>query len=312
MLSGLSIFSACALGGPKATEEGKMPKRPLISVYYSYGSQMHRNPDTRFTVKRDQEDGQIYCINYNRKEDRFELYHIADTSLMERINEVIREHKIYRYKRSYNNPDVLDGSSWGFEAQYGDSTSTRDTYWEDRLRSGGSNAWPKDDGLKIIQGIVNEAMSAAEYLYPCDQEGRSIPSVSTEMAHYQHEGVDYIYMMPNDENYTMVFRFHDLTKSEHFMQRYDTTNVDMGYRGLSTQAERCFGCRILDDGHEDYVCLIVDEGAVETVTVGELAKGGNATTRQSENKAIQDVVLHDGKLCGVNAQGETVEIKWKE
>ena len=76
----------------------------------------------------------------------------VDAELLTYIQNVIKEHKMYKYKESYRPTfQVLDGYSWGFEAKFSDGQ---------KIYSHGSNARPHDDGWKIIQTYMINLVTA--------------------------------------------------------------------------------------------------------------------------------------------------------
>ena len=169
-MSILTLFASCF-----SCRLTPKPKRPLVSVYYHYGSQMLPWPSVSIRVNQDSTG--ITAIVFDRDSIRYGCYRIHDEALMQKLTDVIMQHKMYRYKRSYINPYVLDGDSWGFGATFHDSTSTLDTYEEDHFSSGGSNRWPKGDGLRELSRVLKEAMQSAELLYHCDEEGARLTEV---------------------------------------------------------------------------------------------------------------------------------------
>lgn len=167
-MSILSLLAACC-----SCHRAVKPHRPLVALSYSDGSQMEVYPAISFDVRQDS-TGSITAIVFDPRAYSFYRYRITDATLMQRLADVIMEHRMYRYRSSYVNPHVLDGDHWSFHATFRDSTSTIDTYDADHISSGGSNAYPRGDGLKAIHRVLQEAMQSAELLYLCDEEGTPI------------------------------------------------------------------------------------------------------------------------------------------
>lgn len=79
----------------------------------------------------------------------------TDISLLNEIEQVIMEHKMYDYRQHYAPPlQVLDGENWTLCMQFENSS-----YY-----SSGDNAYPDDCGLQIITNLVHNTITNAEIM----------------------------------------------------------------------------------------------------------------------------------------------------
>lgn len=163
LLSLISIFPCCA--------DKNIPKLPLTTIRYTYGSQMIAYPEYSVTFMT-REDS-VLAIVFNIDEIQYSLYRITQPDVMKKMKDIIIKEKMYKYKDSYSNPHVLDGDGWTFYAGFKDDVDDRHQHYES-ISSGGSNKWPKGDGLKLIRQAMNEALSSAEFLRLCDENGNEI------------------------------------------------------------------------------------------------------------------------------------------
>lgn len=163
LLSILSIFTCCA--------DKNVPKLPLTTIRYTYGSQMIAFPEYSVTFMT-REDS-VFAIVFNIDEIKYSLYRITQPDVMRKLKDIIIKEKMYKYKDSYSNPYVLDGDGWSFYAGFKDDVDDRHQHYES-ISSGGSNKWPKGDGLKKIRQAMNDALTDAEFLYICDENGKEI------------------------------------------------------------------------------------------------------------------------------------------
>ena len=129
----------------------KMPKEPMVYYEYHAGNSYARWAEKY--VAELKEDGTVKLI-YGRSEgrsaDEYGDTLIVDASVMKHIEEIYLEHKMYKYEKRYRPElDVTDGDEWGVTAEFGISRSERKLF-----SSTGYEAWPKDDGLKIINSYI--------------------------------------------------------------------------------------------------------------------------------------------------------------
>lgn len=306
-MSLLSMFMTSCFGGKKE------PIRPLVSLHYRYGSQMHMIPSVYFDVKKDSTG--IIATTYNQKSNRYECIQINDDQLMQKFTDVILKYKMYNYKGSYNNPHVLDGDSWGFSAKFHDETSTWETHDQDYISSGGSNAWPKDDGLSEISRLFKEAQEQATFLYVCDEEGDRMPShLEQEVATGAGDN-EFMYVSLNPHAHRLDLNLRNWKESQLFKERFPGVELDETYYYIKTLAPKVYGARLLDDGHQYLLCLIVNDGAVEFLPFADVLKASRNqvfTTQVSVQDDMRDVLLRDGKIYGItDEEGQEVELEWK-
>lgn len=141
----LSLFSflSCAFT--------KKPKEPM--VYYKYHAGNGYALWAEKYVAELKEDGTVKLI-YGRSEgmpvDEYGDTLIVDASVMKHIEEIYLDHKMYKYEKNYRPIfDVTDGDGWGVTAEFEISHSERTIF-----SAHGYEAWPKDDGLKIINSYI--------------------------------------------------------------------------------------------------------------------------------------------------------------
>ncbi len=302
LLSILSIFTCCA-------DKQKAPRLPLTKISYRYGSQMIQYPSTDMTFFV--EGDSTYAVVFDINTIKYSRYLINDTELMKRMKDIITEEKMYKYKGSYNNPNVLDGDSWSFHASFTDDVDDRHTHYEG-ISSGGSNSWPRGKGLKTIEDVMKKALTEAQFLYICDNRGKEIPDVPLDARMAQTDDVcNYIYFNRYEYNSSYRYRFYDLDTTESYLKVYKDFRPEELSGEIETRAQESFGLRLFEekDGYVAY--LIVEHGAIESISIDDLLKGQNKTTRFSTNQDFTDVVMTDGHVMGINKQGETVEITWE-
>ena len=127
------------------------PEEPM--TYYAYGAgNGYALWAERYKAEL-KEDGTVK-LTYGRTEDMSaEEYGdtlIVDASVMKHIEEIYLEHKMYKYKKHYKPLfDVTDGDGWGVSAEFGISRRERKFF-----SASGYEAWPKDDGIKIINSYI--------------------------------------------------------------------------------------------------------------------------------------------------------------
>lgn len=297
----LSLFDCCS-SKPKEYDA------PLTSVSYRYGSQMIPMPD--FDMKLYDDEGTVYAIVFDQTRMTLCRYQITQDSVMERLHSVILDKKMYNYESRYVNMHVLDGWRWSFEADFKISDKTQRS--KAHLSSYGSNAHPKGDGLKTLEHTMKEAMQGAVFMYVCNEKGEEIPDVPYETRHGKNDIVDFLVLSINDYDGRLDCYLYEYEKSEMFKERYGDIKFEKTYLTIKKRAERCYGVKVLDDGKTaPRIYLIVDEGAIESVSIDDIVKGEPRTTQYSITKGLTDVVLINDAVCGIDKTGNTVEIQWE-
>ena len=127
----------------------RMPKGDLISLEYSESGTMAGYKYYAFVEL--QENGTV--IVKAQKESYGEIIEKkVDAQVLKNIRNIIKEHKMYKYKERYLPPfKVLDGYMWNFHAKFSDGET---------ISSHGSNARPSGDGLNTLKeymkGLVTD------------------------------------------------------------------------------------------------------------------------------------------------------------
>jgi len=287
----------------------KMPKLPLVEVYYSHGSQMNRFPQFCMTIRC--EGDSVCAICFDQERMGYVKYRINESGIMDTLRSVIEDNKMYQYKDHYNNKHVLDGSSWGFHARFSDNAEPAPN--KAYLSSGGSNAGPRNNkGRSILESKMKAALKSAELLYSCNEEGEEVPNVPIEVRSGDDSAVDFIYLIHNEYYGRLDFRFHDTDKSEMFRALLGDLQIESSCKSLKTRAERSYGSKIVvADPKCPVLYLIVDQGAVEAVDLVDLVKEQPHTTRFSVTRGLTDIQLIDGVAKGIDANGNAVDIEWE-
>ena len=126
-----------------------MPTGELISVEYTENGTRAGNKYYG-SVER-QENGTVILKAMKQNYDSI-IEKKVDAEVLTHIQNVIKEHKMYKYKEKYRPIlQVLDGYSWSFEAKFSDGQ---------KIYSSGFNARPHDDGCEIIQAYMIELVTA--------------------------------------------------------------------------------------------------------------------------------------------------------
>lgn len=167
LLSLLSIFTCCA-------DKPSAPRLPLSDISYTYGSQMIAFPV--FSMRFFSANDSVFAIVFNIDQIQYSRYLIRQEGVMQHMKQIILDEKMYRYKPSYSNPHVLDGDGWSFNATFRDNVDERHQHME-WISSGGSNKWPKGNGLKLIRQAMQDALVDAQFLYNCDEHGNELTEV---------------------------------------------------------------------------------------------------------------------------------------
>ncbi len=169
LLSLLSIFPCCA-------DKQPAPKLPLKEISYTAGSQMIAYPETsmRFFTSNDS----VFAVVFDINQIQYSRYLVKKEDVMKQMKQIILDEKMYRYKSSYSNPYVLDGDGWSFYASFFDDVDDRHKHME-WISSGGSNKYPKGNGLKLIREAMQEALTDAQFLYICDENGNEVTEESS-------------------------------------------------------------------------------------------------------------------------------------
>lgn len=113
-------------------------------------------PVEQFTVEKT--DGNTCRVTIVKDFDRATLNLISDTievdiALFDKIEEIVRQHEMHAYEPSYT-PDVLvmDGERWEMSLDYDGG----------HYHSTGENAYPNDNGMKLITELVHQALGSAK------------------------------------------------------------------------------------------------------------------------------------------------------
>lgn len=287
----------------------KMPEQPLVKVSYTYGSQMIRYSEFDVTIMS--EGDSVYAITFDQDMEQRCRYRITEPHLMDTLRTIIEQNKMYEYESHYINRMVLDGWAWNYSAYFEDKGNPpTGTY----LSSSGSNARPKNStGLHQLEVRMKKALSTAEFLYTCNDEGQEIPNVTLSMRRGDSGGIDYLYLMPNDYDGRLDYRFHDIDTSAMYRHHFADLLPFKDYQKLQIRAERCYGARIITESLPHPVLyLIVDNGAAEAIDLTDLAKEAPHTTRHSLTCGLTDIRLIDGKVMGIDQQQQPVEIQWQK
>lgn len=129
----LSTFSSCI-------SQKQMPTGNLVRVEYTEHGTM--SGYRYYGSVELQENGTVLLKAMKKNYDSI-LEKKVDKEVLNHIQNIIKEHKMYKYKEHYRPIfEVLDGYSWHFEAKFSDGG---------KIYTGGSNARPSDDGWEIIQ-----------------------------------------------------------------------------------------------------------------------------------------------------------------
>lgn len=296
----MSLFSCNA-------NKKKMLELPMMNIEYRYGSQMISTPS--FSMYFFTEGDQVYATVFDTNTNKTYRYHVTQADAMDQMRQLIRDKKIYSYKEHYNNRFVLDGDFWSFHATFGDS---EDYSQRQFLSSSGSNAGPRGDGLSALAALMKQLIADAERLYACDEEGHEIPDVPIETMMGDNGGLDYLSLTYNEYYRRMNYRLHDIEKSEQFGAHFPNAQPSDAYNSIQTRAEKCYGAHIFDEGKNGWqIYMIVENGAIESMPLSALVKGENQTSRFSKTAGLTDVRLVEGKVMGIDKQGQEVLIEWE-
>ncbi len=149
-----SLFSFMSCGTSTSQIGGGNQTDTLDSFSYGlYGTRA--TPEVEFTVEyfNETECKVIYFNKDSRTSDIEQRDTVfAPASLLQDIGKVVREHKMYKYKERYKSLfKVLDGNAWSMTIKYMNGK---------RITSGGYAASPKDDGLRVIVGMMRKQISS--------------------------------------------------------------------------------------------------------------------------------------------------------
>lgn len=154
----LMAFSMFSLFG--FADKNGVSDKTLVSYTYNRHATMAQPIDdieVGLTEKGDYCAIKIYVHETGLGE--YQTY-LVSTSLMTKINEIINSHKIYEYESSYRPQyEILDGESWSYSASYADK------YY---LQSRGENAYPKDNGLYLINSLIKESIKTGKLIKKSD------------------------------------------------------------------------------------------------------------------------------------------------
>lgn len=128
--------------------------------YYQYGSTAQAPIDFDIRLNEADTSTALLCVKGTvalaaRGYDDYQIVELADSgetvmvsaNVLREIAAIIIDHKMYSYKESYKPPyEVMDGYGWNLCADYaGDVPS---------ITSGGHNAQPGDDGITLINELL--------------------------------------------------------------------------------------------------------------------------------------------------------------
>ena len=137
LVGGLFGVLGCALN--------KMPEGELVRVEFSRHGTMAR-AEFEGCVEQDSTGSFVLRAMKDTYGPMFEKRLDAET--MNRFRQIIEEEKMYKYKERYEPMmRVYDGTMWDFTARFSDGSV---------IRSHGSNASPKGDGLQRICDYMQE------------------------------------------------------------------------------------------------------------------------------------------------------------
>ncbi len=135
------LMGLMACKGSKNVVQNPVPKGQLVKFHYAeYGTMAQ--PNFEYTLQR-QPDGKVtLCVFRPWVEEGWGDTITTTAAVLTRVEKMIKDNNLQNYKSHYS-PDVevLDGYSWGYEAEFDDSVT---------ISSGGSNAGPGDRTLDVI------------------------------------------------------------------------------------------------------------------------------------------------------------------
>lgn len=157
------ISSICSLFGcsnsiftnKSTTMAADAKGRKLISYSYQLKAKSVM-PVEQFTVEKT--DSNTCRVIFVKDFDRASLNLISDTievdiALFDKIEEIVKQHEMYAYKPSYTPKElILDGERWKMSLNY-DGVLYQST---------GENAYPNDNGMKLITDLVHQALESAK------------------------------------------------------------------------------------------------------------------------------------------------------
>lgn len=124
------------------------PTGQLVSFHYVEHGMMAQ-PNFEYTLKHDDKNKVTLCVYRPWTDEGWGETIKVSVDVVAHVEKLIKENNLQNYKDHYSpKMQVLDGYHWFYEAEFDDETS---------LSSGGSNARPGDNTLKVI----------AEYLDSC-------------------------------------------------------------------------------------------------------------------------------------------------
>ena len=151
LVGGLFSVMGCAMN--------KMPEGELVRVEFSRHGTMAR---AEFEGCVEQDSTGMFVLRAMKETYGPMFEKKIDAGTMDRFRQIIKEERMYKYKERYTPMmEVLDGWSWSFSAKFSDGSV---------ISSHGSNAGPKDDGLRRIRSYMQELVQDGVQIEFIDEE----------------------------------------------------------------------------------------------------------------------------------------------
>lgn len=174
ILTCIALTAVASLIGAACSCRSKMPSNPAPAgrlVSYEYGEYgMMAQPNRAFSIKLNDDKATATLVvsgmsdlllpgmNWDDPIYEQRVMQGGDTitvpaATLDSIAHIILEHKMYNYEEHYDPPfEVMDGTSWHYQAQYDDETY---------LSSGGHEAGPGDNGMTVINDMLKKIYQTA-------------------------------------------------------------------------------------------------------------------------------------------------------
>ena len=134
-----------------ASGSNPKPDGPVSFYQYTYSS-TSRFPVRFYEVKPD--DSGTLCLRWSVNDEDISVIR-APQDALERIGELVAQHKLHKLKNSYRpRMEVLDGHGWYMIIRFR----------ENSISAGGSNAWPPaklDAGIHAINAYLQSLIDAS-------------------------------------------------------------------------------------------------------------------------------------------------------
>lgn len=126
------------------------PKGKVIGYEYKKGAWQLPHPTAKYSV----EMGENGTCKASMIDNNKTITGKCSASLLDEIGNVASSHLMYKYKKSYQpEVQVMDGSHWELEIKYDDGRI---------ISSHGSNSNTSDNGIEIINKIIEQAIKSAK------------------------------------------------------------------------------------------------------------------------------------------------------